>query len=253
MPNFDLKTGKVIGYEHLRLGLNCQDAIASKQFILNDKQNTIVVIADGSSVAEDNPHLIHSEVGAQLTVDFLLRRIHQYMVHGYHTPTIHHFLFDDLIDFYQITVNNQGFGTNQEMVEFIKHHLLCTILILITTPTYGLVLRYGDGIIVIDDQVFTFDYSDHPPYVGYLLIPQQLKINANQLPQGFEVIEFDPNLVQKIAIGSDAFVPNQDLIPLFWRHKHPNQIQRNLNIWSKIDHKLLDDASLAVLERKDQQ
>lgn len=251
MPNFDLKTGRVIGYEHLRLGHNCQDAIASKQFQLPNGEHTIVVIADGSTVAEDNPYLVHSEVGAQLTVDFLIRRLYQYLSLGYHAPIIHHFLYDDLIEYYKNIIDCQSFENTQEVVKFIKHQLLCTILILIITPNYGLVLRYGDGLIVLDDEIFTFDYADHPPYVGYLLIPQQLKVSANQLPQGFEVIEFDPFQIQKIAIGSDAFVPNQDLIPLFWGHKHPNQIQRNLNVWSKIEHKLLDDATLAVIERKE--
>ncbi|OGD84103.1 hypothetical protein A2572_03175 [Candidatus Collierbacteria bacterium RIFOXYD1_FULL_40_9] len=250
MPNFDLKTGKVIGYDHLQAGKNCQDAIASKQFELGDGQYSIVVIADGSSVAKSNPHLVHSEVGSQLTVDFLLRRTYQYLSENYHAPIIPRFLFDDLIQYYQSILVNQSFFSVQEKVEFVNFNLLCTVLALIVTPKYGLILRYGDGIIIIDNQVFTFDYEDMPPYPGYLLIPQHLKINPSQLSQGFEVTEFDPNNTQKIAIGSDAFVANQELIPLFWNHHHPNQIQRNLNVWSKVDHKLLDDASLAVLEKK---
>lgn len=250
MPNFELKTGKVIGYEHLRLGHNCQDAIASEQLLINNEQFTIVVISDGSTVAEDNPHAVHTEVGASLTVEFLLKKTKQYLLNGLYLPILPFFLFDDLLDYYNVLIKNQNCEDVTDLVTFVKHHLLCTALILVVTPKYGMIMRYGDGLIVINNQVYTFDYNDHPPYIAYHTIPQHLKINANALPKEFEVLEFDPKTVTQIAIGSDAFVNNQELIPMFWGHKHTNQIQRNLNVWSKVDHKLIDDASLAVLEKK---
>lgn len=251
MLQFNLKTGKVIGYEHLRLGHNCQDAITSEQIQLHNGQHTIVVISDGSSVAEDNPHLVHTEVGAALTSEFLLEKTKQYLTQDIYPPLLPFFLFDDLLEYYHSLIAHKKDIATNKLVDYVKHHLLCTALILVVTPKHGLVMRYGDGLIVIDNQILTFDYNDRPPYPAYHLIPRHLKIKASDLPKGFEVIEFDPSDAKKIAIGSDSFVTNQDLVPLFWGHRHPDQIQRNLNIWSKIDHKLLDDASLAVLERKE--
>ncbi len=251
MNKFDLKTGKVIGYDHLRLGLNCQDALASEQFVLADGQYTVAIVSDGSTVGEDNPHLVHTEVGATLTCEFLLQKTEEYLTRNLYPPILPYFLYDDLLDYYHSLVLHKAKSNTSNLVDYVKHHLLCTILILVITPKYGLVMRYGDGLVVIDNQIFTFDYNDKPPYLAYHLIPKHLKIEATELPQSFDVIEFDPNKVSRIAIGSDAFVANQDLIPQFWGHKHPNQIQRNLNIWSKIDHKLLDDATLVVLEKKE--
>ena len=252
MPKFDLKIGKVIGYDHLKLGLNCQDAIASQQFELGNRQYTIVVVSDGSSAAEDDPHMVHNEIGAQLTTDFLLRQTKQYLVSAVHAPLIPYFLFDDLLDYYRLLITNQKIQSPQETASFVKYNLLCTVLVLIITPEHGLIVRYGDGLVVIDEEILTFDYNDHPPYLGYFLIPQQLKVNASSLQPYFDIVEFDPNIVHKLAVGSDAFVSNLNLIPHFWNHAHPNQIQRNLNVWSKIDHRLLDDATLAVLERKEE-
>ena len=251
MNSFDLKAGKVIGYEHLRLGLNCQDALAFEQFVLADGQYTIAVISDGSTVGEDNPHSVHTEVGATLTCDFLLQKTEEYLTHRLHPPVLPYFLYDDLLEYYHSLVLHKTKSNISNLVDYVKHHLLCTVLILVVTPKYGLVMRYGDGLIVIDDQILSFDYNDKPPYLAYHLIPKHLKIDASELPEGFDVIEFDPKEVSRVAIGSDAFVTNQDLIAQFWGHEHPNQIQRNLNIWSKVEHKLTDDATLVTLERKE--
>lgn len=251
MTAFNLKTGKVIGYEHQQFGRNCQDAIASDQFFIYGKQHTIVVISDGSSVAEDNSHLVHTEVGATLTCDFLLYKAKNYLLQGINPSAFPYLLYDDLVEYYQVLIAHKKSSNTQSLVNYVKHHLLCTVLVLVITPENGIVMHYGDGLVVIDEQVLVFDYDDHPPYVAYQLIPKSLKTTASQLPRYFEFINFNPSNTKKIAIASDSFATNQDLIPEFWNHKHPNQIQRKLNVWSRIDHKLVDDATLAVIERSE--
>lgn len=252
MPKFTLKTGKVIGYDHLQTGKNCQDSISVRQFTLPDGDYQIVFLSDGCSLADVKPEFSHSEVGALLATEFLVTQTESYLRAGIYPPLISIFLYDDLLVYLKSLVDLQGFQQPIEVVNFVKHYLLFTIIGFLVTPKYGLILANGDGLIVLNEEIYTRAFDDKPPYFGYHLIDQKyLATTPSSIPTSFDIIEFDPQNLFKLAIGSDAWLSNLDLIPQFWEHKHPNQIQRNLNIWSFIQHKLLDDATLAVLERKE--
>lgn len=254
MPKFALKTGKVIGYDHLQTGKNCQDSLSVRQFSLSDGDYQIVFLSDGCSLADVKPEFSHSEVGASLATEFLATQSENYLRSGIHPSIIPFFLYDDLLAYLQSIVNLQGYQQPIDIVNFVKHYLLFTVIGFIITPKHGLIVANGDGLIVFNNEIYTRSFDDKPPYLGYHLIDQKyLTSTPSAIPTSFDVLEFDSENLQRLAIGSDAWLSNLDLIPQFWNHTHPNQIQRNLNVWSKIDHKLLDDATLAILERKDDQ
>ncbi len=249
MPKFDLKTGKVTGYDHLQSGKNCQDSISVRQFTLSDGNYQIVFLSDGCSLADVKSENSHSEVGALLATEFLITQCETYLRAGIYLPLIPSFLYDDLLAYLQSILKLQGYSQVVDKINFVKHYLLFTVIGFIITPNHGLVLANGDGLIIINDEVFTRSFDDKPPYLGYHLIDQRyLASTPSAIPTSFDVLEFDSENLQRLAIGSDAWLSNLNLIPQFWGHKHPNQIQRNLNIWSFVEHKLLDDATLAVLE-----
>ena len=109
-------------------------------------------------------------------------------------------------------------------------------------------MAYGDGLVIINDEVYKRDYHDESPYPGYLLIDQKyLDPNRRPIGQEFDIYMVKTANIKKLAIGSDAWLQEFDLVSHVWGHKHPNQVQRNMNIWSD-EKKLADDASIIVVE-----
>lgn len=239
---FSIKAGKVIGRSHFMAGKNCQDAYKSDTVTIHSKIYHIGWISDGCSAGA------HSEVGSNLAVEFLFNRTVEYLTDRVPFEAISLFLFEDLLSFLKINVESQMFKTPQQQALYINNFLLFTLVGFIIGPTQSLVMAHGDGLVIINDDVYQRDFDDASPYIGYLLIdPSYLNPNRRTVPEEFDVFLIKTESIKKLAIGDDAWIKEFDLIPKLWGHKHPNQVQRNMNIWSD-EKKLVDDASIIIVE-----
>ena len=241
-PGFTLKTGKVIGRSHILAGRNCQDSLKTSTTEINGRPYMVGWISDGCSEGA------HSEVGSSLATEFLLNQSLHYLSEDIPLEIIPLFLFEDLLSFLRSTLIWQSLDTPQKQALFIKDFLLFTLVGYIIGPKHSLVMAYGDGLVIINDRIYRRDFHDESPYPGYLLIdPLYLDPNRRAISQAFDVFTVETASIKKLAIGSDAWLQEFDLVSLVWGHKHPNQVQRNMNIWSD-QKKLVDDASIIVIE-----
>lgn len=247
MPKqFSVKPGKVIGRGHILIGKNCQDSIRVKTIIDNEDTYHIAWISDGCSEGS------YSEVGSNLATTYLLNKTISYIKNGVSEDLIPYFLFQDLANYLNFILQISDISDQKnpiEKVAFVKDHLLFTLIGYIIGPESTTILAYGDGVFIVNDQIYFRDFNDASPYPGYLLIdPQYLDPNRTPMNQFFDVYVYDTENIDKLAIGSDAWIQEKDLLDKIWGHVHPNQIQRLMNLWSEKDKRLSDDATLVVVE-----
>ena len=245
MPaNFFIKSGKIIGRSHLLSGKNCQDALRTTTLDIQDRSFQFAWIADGCSEGR------YSETGANLATEFLINQTAKYLQIDIDLDYISLFLYDDLLKFLRINLQSFSFQNELQRVDYIKNHLLFTLIGFIIGPEESLVMAFGDGVVLInDDQIFR-NFNDESPYPAYHLIDgRYLNPNRRKIESEFDIYPIRTADLQKLAIGSDAWIQEPDLLSQIWGHPHPNQIQRNLNLWSDRDRRLSDDATLVVAER----
>lgn len=239
---FTIKSGKVIGRSHIFSGRNCQDSLRQSSVEVDGQTYIVGWISDGCSEGE------HSEVGSNLATAFLLHQTIKYLNRHIDLGIIAYFLFEDLQQFLQANLESFQFLTPQEKSIYIKNFLLFTLVGFIIGPKHSVVLAYGDGLIIINDDIFKRDYNDESPYPGYLLIdPKYLSPNRRPINKEFDVYALETANIKKLAVGSDAWLQEFELVSLLWGQKHPNQVQRNMNLWSD-EKKLADDASIIIVE-----
>ena len=241
--DFQLRSGLVPGRSHILEGRNCQDALCSTTFEINGQNYIVGVIADGCGEGK------HSEVGAQLAVQYVpyaLRNLLQQEVALADAPAL---LFGKLVDFLISIVNGYGFVDTHECMQFVHNHLLFTLLGFVLTPADTLIFAAGDGIILINEEIHLREQNNTPTYIGYHLIDQRyLQTPVSPLPGAFDVYNVPSPTLQKLAIGSDAWLQEQPLLQQIWGLRGVAQLQLQLNRWSN-GHHLKDDASLIVVER----
>src|SRR6266851_3553756 len=217
-----LLQGIVPGRGHILDARNCQDALSSITFEINSKSYVAGVVADGCGGGK------HSEVGAQLAVQFIPREIRRLVKNGLSLEPIPNHLF--------------------ELVHFVNHHFLFTVLGFIVGPEQTLVFAAGDGIVIINDDIHLRDQHNAPAYIGYHLIDRRyLGEDATPLASAFDLYILPTETLKRLAIGSDAWMEEQALLELVWGLKPPAGLQLQMNRWSDA-RRLKDDASMIVVE-----
>ncbi len=239
---FRVREGSIVGRSHILSGRNCQDALALGQFNFQEGEFVIGVICDGCSEGAS------SEIGARLVSQYILGQATQLVKLGFGKNLLPSLLFAKTLAFLKQIAS--PFSTSpKERLKFIKDHLLFTVLTLVKTPRDTFVLAYGDGLVVVNDEVDFRFQEDAPFYMGYHLIERHLiDLAATALPSGFDVYSLPTERLKRVAIASDAWEKERELIPGVWGITHPNGLQRKLNVWSGREHKFTDDASIIVLE-----
>lgn len=224
--------GQIIGIEHRLRQTNCQDSHA----LIQHDQTTIAIICDGCSEGS------HSEVGARLGAAYLAPTAARLLAEGVALAALPGQLHGAALRFLEdLTALMQP----AHRAEFIRQHLLFTVVGAIVQADEAIVFYAGDGLIVLDDQTCLIDQGNQPSYLAYHLIPDALEVGF-RLALGFEVLRPGAGWRQ-IAIGSDGFTP--ELLPLVWGLTHPRGLQRKLNFWGNEERRFRDDATLITLER----
>lgn len=240
MKDFRLLSAQVIGQNHWFYHRNCQDAVARHQ--ADDR--LVAFVADGCSEGR------HSEVGAQLTVLSLLNATHSLLDRGVPVSELPDLLYQHLL-FSQIRqLQAVGFSRHHPAgAGYVRDYLLATALGLVLTPTAGLILAAGDGLIAINDQVIIRDENDTPAYPAYHLIdPRQLTCSPSQLPTTFSAIPLAPESLEKVALATDGFQP--ELLADVWEIPTTLALQRQLQVWGFRQKKFGDDTTIVVLHRQ---
>ena len=160
-------------------------------------------------------------------------------------PTL---LFEKLIDFLRNLVNNYNLSDIHEYTRFMHEHLLFTLLGFVIAPQNTVVFAAGDGIVLINEDIYLREQDNTPTYIGYHLIEQcYLQASPSPLPSTFDLYHVPSDILKRMAIGSDAWLSERALLDQIWGMKTPVSLQLQMNRWSNARH-LKDDASLIVAE-----
>jgi hypothetical protein len=242
--SFQVRQGLVMGRNHIIDNKNCQDALCHLSFECDGKRYIIGAVADGCGEGK------HSELGAQLAVQFIQYESRAILQQGVLLEEIPARLFDKLLLFLENFLAGYNFSDLSERITFIQHHLLFTLIGFIITPERTLVFAYGDGIVLIDECIYLRDQDNMSAYIGYhLLDSPYFQTNSNALSGTFDVYSVPTSTLTRLAIGSDAWLQEQSLLGQIWQVKTSIGLQLQMNRWSNTRH-LKDDASLIVVERE---
>lgn len=245
MYNFAIKAGRVAGRDHVIKGKNCQDALSVWQGNIQGKPVIVCAVADGCGSGE------YSEVGSRLAVDFITGQARN-LVAIYSAMSLHHYLYQKMRHYLMQVIMAHELYDPREQAEFINDHLLFTLIVVVIYKQSCQIMYMGDGLIQIDESRLAMDHGNRPPYIGYDLIdPQYLSSDRTNLQKQFGMLELPLEAFQKLAIGTDAWYQELDLLDQVWDlGEHPNALQRKMRVWSNYDHRFSDDAALITIERQ---
>lgn len=243
MP-YRVHSGLVVGRSHLVEQRNCQDALYTTSCVHDGRLYCIGMLADGCSEGK------HSEVGAQLAVRFVVQHIKKQIEAGQELATIPATALTHLLHFLTGMVGNHHFSPS-ETVHYIEDYLLFTLIGYIIDEGTVHVFAMGDGVVILNERLYVIDQQNRPRYIGYhVLEGMRSAWNKPVLPE--ETIAFytlpSDQMLQRLAIGSDAWGDEQPLLADVWNNRGNASLQLRMNRWSSARH-FKDDASLIVVER----
>jgi hypothetical protein len=225
------RAGQIIGRSHLNRQANCQDSYALAQ-----TENYVVgVVCDGCGEGQ------HSEVGSTLAAKYIVTQAIQLLEADYDLAEIPTMLYGRVVDYLEALVE---VSSPVNRVQFVKHHLLFTIVGVILTESGGVLFSSGDGLIVVDNMVNAIDQRNKPAYIAYHLIQEHV-ISASVIQHQFTTQPLTD--WQRIVIATDGF--EVDLLAELSDLQHPRSLQRKLNVWSNQGKRFQDDATIIVLEK----
>lgn len=236
---FRIRTGQVVGRSHLFSRKNCQDALAFGNVNFNTDNYSIGVIADGCGEGKE------SEVGAKLGVNFIYSEVKRLIKIGIPQKFIPEVLFMHTTNFLERLINSFSLS-DEEKITFILNHLLFTIVGYIVGPSESQIFSYGDGLVILNQEIEFRNQDDHPDYIAYHL----LRNIVPSMPQKFDTFTIASKDLQRLAVGSDGWTNETDLITQgsIWDHQHPSGLQRIMNVWSEKEKRFQDDTTIITLE-----
>lgn len=243
--NFVQKKGKVTGRGHIVYGLNCQDALLTRSFEYNGFTYHIGAVADGCSEG------MHSELGAELGVAFSVTKIEELIKGGMPVKVIPGALYVMLVEYLrQVTGPFQLLSEPYaRMVSFIKEHLLFTLIGFIVGPDDTVVFAAGDGLVAINDLTDLRDQQNMPMYIAYHLVEKSyLQTKPSAMPSKFDVYELKTADLKTLAIGTDAWAQELDVLLQILSDECPANVQTLMNRLSSKEKRFQDDASIILIK-----
>lgn len=243
MINWEARIARKIGKMHLDREINCQDNGFVEDFVINDREYILGIVADGCSEGK------HSEVGAALACSFIRNETLRLLALGTIIEDIPKILYPALMRFLRLVAMEMVQDDQGSKIEFVQNYLLCTIVGAIMNDKKIVFFWAGDGTLIIDDEVIVLDQNNMPAYLAYHLLDRNLLSSPLDLPNCFEVAIRDLDDILKIAIATDGFeIARENEI---WGLKGKTGLQRKFNVWYMRDKKYFDDdATLIVIEKK---
>lgn len=193
-----ITSASVPGTEHTLPGRpmwrNNQDA-----YVYERVDNWVVgVLCDGCGAG------MHSELGAQIISRLVATTIVKFIqkrngIHGFRFEILHSSLVN------RVSELANGMGLN--FINTIREYFLCTIVGFIAGPEKILAFHIGDGVLVVNEEVFSFGPfpENTPPYLLYTATGSTIFDHHRDLLE-FQVQEFDRCNVTHILIASDGIL-----------------------------------------------
>ena len=238
------------GQVYFNEGRNNQDVAKS----WTNGKVALGIINDGCH-GPNNPRL-QSEVGAQLSNNFLFRKAGEELVKGTKPSLIPRLLFPAYVDYLWWQVESQLYNNVDEKINFISQYLMCTTIALLANDSEVTCFWAGDGLIYLNDVVYRIlnpESLNRPKYPAYHLCEMYGETNAeisSLLPNGFEQEDFSADSVVTAGISSDGFSTLPHLMDELKTHSQSSfSLQMCLNRIAVIRSETSDNVSTVFLNR----
>lgn len=241
-----IRSGSVIGREHVRLWKNNQDGVRIGTITMENVTYYYGIICDGCSSGENN------EVGANLLAQYLCSEIQMSLLVGTNIRDIPSALYPRAIGYLRSIASLTSVGDPCQNISFITNHLLCTVMGFISDEKTAIIFHAGDGAYVIGNSATWIDQDNRPMYLAYHLVDRKfLDLQGGELPQGFETVSIDLSFDKRFAVCSDGITDKA--VPFLWGHDHELGLQRKLKVLSRKDIPFVDDCSAIAVEVIDEE
>ena len=235
---FKLKigSGTIQGASHRKLDYNNQDAV----LIVEYENLTIGIVADGCGSGSN------SEVGAQLAVKKLAKIINEKIKLNSDWKV-------DLKEEMQSYSKKIAELHDDDISQFVRNFLLYTLIGFVKNGDKITLFSYGDGVIVIDDEIQIIDQNNKPKYLNNELIHsdegdfvfQELKYTDQKILVGSDGVEDIIDGIRKGKINDysdfNEFMKDEK------NYTNPIQVPKFLQKYSK-NGILLDDCTLIMIK-----
>lgn len=242
---FDIKAGLIQGRNHIIDSKNGQDAFKFITGQIGSDPFVIGFIADGCGEGEK------SETGAYLGVNYACNATRN-LIGLISIEKLNKVLYQQVRRMLTQVVSSQDFIDPIEEVNFIKNHLLFTLLGFVIYKGKCIVLSSGDGVIVINDDIHLLDEANRPSYIAYHSIDRKFLSTTSKLSTKFESIQIDLKKLERLAIGSDAWADVREkelLSDQIWNlGENPRSLNRLMRRLSNTEKMFKDDAVLITVE-----
>lgn len=198
--NIQLQAASIIGRSHQRMLYNNQDAYAYHL----EKDYVVGVVCDGCG------SYAGTEVGAQLMSQYIVNYFRQddKLVNFSENQ-----FQSDFQDYLKQLVSIQNLPSKSDEQDFIKNHLLATIIGFVTQEDQLIIFSAGDGIVQVNGQTEIINQNNRPSYFAKrLLDPHQT---------GFEFRYYPLAELQDLLIATDGL---EDL------HEYESDMYKGLEI-----------------------
>lgn len=250
MKGFIVQSGRIAGRKYVNSDgwlRNCQDAKHVVRIKIGEREYLIGAVSDGCSDGDFN------EVVSLLLVRFVVNEIVLLLSNGIPIKEIPTYLYPRVIGFLRSLVGLIYFSDPKDMVRFIVDYLLGTLLGFVLDENEGVVFiaAQNDGVLQINDEVTFLDHGNSPSYPAYHLINRQYlaqTASGASVPLGFDTWPLATANLKRLAIATDAFKKEPDLLQQVWGIRKPGGLQKRMNTWSWFEHRFSDDAAIITVE-----
>jgi len=262
---YRIRKGSVQGTRHINLGQNNQDAVEPMAFRIpkRGKSFRIGIVSDGCTGI---PAFSNSEVGSRLLTVFSLARIQEFILGGVQNEGIPGSLYPAMTSFmrglaYEVMPPNihwkypfefegdHAFRNKLNATQrFHTDYLMATLLGYIDDGETLVTFQAGDGVVMVDDEVFVSNQNDRPDYPA---------LSINSPSPGFDIKTYKSADVGRLALATDGIKKllaelGSELVDRLFEHaaENPMGLQFLLGILRR-DHPELvdDDLTVTTMER----
>ncbi|MBM4402473.1 MAG: protein phosphatase 2C domain-containing protein [Candidatus Cloacimonetes bacterium] len=196
---FKVRTGKIMGRDHIHSRRNCQDGCTVKFIAIDGQEFLVGVVSDGCGSGKA------SEVAGILLPQFVVNQIEHLL--RFETPILQIpvSLYPYVVAYLDGIRKQIPFSSPADVVQFINDHLLATAIGFVIGQDEGIVFHAGDGFLVVNDEIIKIEHGNKSPYPAYHLVPRSALKGEVVLPRTFDVRVVNPAKLKRLVVATDGF------------------------------------------------
>lgn len=207
-PRAEFRVGTVTGFGHGRIGnQDCFDYF-SLQINNSGKKFRGGIVSDGCtnkklSKASGGKYQSRSDVGSALLTQLAVKEIENLLIAGIPLKDIPSNLFPRLLAGMSMLADLFSSQVLFNRAMFLERFFYCTLLGFIEDGEDLVIFSAGDGVILVNEEIFDIDQNNKPHYPVYNILPAQT-LSGVELQREFAVKHYRSADVQKVGILSDG-------------------------------------------------